>query len=546
MNTIVSSAALKALAAGCLLAAIYSIYSLYRARSFFRSLQRQGLPMPPHDPVWGHLKLVGKILKDLPPDIMPSAALAHEIRLRYPHLDQAFYLDQWPFFKPMLVVLSPDGARQVTQSQSLPKEPGQQEFLKPLTGGYDLDTMEGEEWKFWHNIFSPGFRVTNVAALVPSFVEMAGIFCDRLRQCARKNEVVSLSPMALNLTMDFSSKAIMGHDMHCQTGFNGFAAAMTSQLSWLHYRGTSPLRDLNFIRPLVQRYNTWLMDSYIKKVLQENSEAAKSGQTKLISILDTANKPQDQGHLRIFPDVIRSQIKFMMLAGYDTTGSSIVFLTNLLSQHPEVRARVRAEHDYVFGSDVRATAGLIASQPKLLNQLPYTNAVIKESLRIYPPGATQRLGNRNFNVSIQDSSGSMVPATGEIPAMTLRFLPTEKCNVYVSHYAIHHNPRYWFRPSEFLPDRWLVKGKDDPLRPPANGWRPFERGPRSCVGQEMALTEIKMMCALTAREFDFKPAYEEAGHIAKYHGDPVYLVSRGGAANPSGFYPCRVSYAKRT
>ncbi|KXH54054.1 AflN protein [Colletotrichum salicis] len=346
--------------------------------------------------------------------------------------------------------------------------------------------------------------------------------------------------------MEFSSKAIMGHDMHCQTGFNEFAAAMASQLSWLHYRGTSPLRDVNFIRPLVQRYNTWRMDSYIKKVLQENSEAAKSRQTNSISILDTANKPQDQGHLRIFPDVILSQIKFMMLAGYDTTGSLIVFLTNLLSQHAEVLARVRAEHDDVFGSDVRATAGLITSQPKLLNQLPYTTAVIKELLLIFPPGATQRLGNRDFNVFIQDFSESTEPATGEIPAMTLRSLPTDKCNVYVSHYAIHHNPRYWFRPSEFLPDRWLVKGKDDPLQPPANGWRPFERGPRSCVGQEMALAEIKMVFALTAREFDFKPAYEKTGKTEKYHGDPVYLVSRGGAANPSGFYPCRVSFAKRT
>ncbi|KAK1722700.1 cytochrome P450 [Colletotrichum acutatum] len=536
----------QALGAGCLVSTLYFFYSLYSARSFFRSLQRRGLPMPPHDPIWGHLKLIGIILKDLPPDIMPSAALAHEIRLRYPHLDQAFYLDQWPFFKPMLVVLSPDGARQVTQGQSLPKEPGQREFLKPLTGGYDLDTMEGEEWKFWHNIFSPGFRVANITALVPSLVEIAGNFCDRLRQCAEKNEVASLSPMALDLTMDFSSKAIMGHDMHCQTGYNDFAAAMASQLSWLHYRGTSPLRDINFIRPLVQCYNTWRMNSYINKVLQENSEAAKTRQANSISILDTANSPQDQGHLRILPDVIRSQIKFMMLAGYDTTGSSIVFMTNLLSQHPEVLARVRAEHDDVFGPDLGATAGLIASQPKLLNQLPYTTAVIKESLRIYPPGATQRLGNRDFNVFIEASSDAAKTHPGEKSVAALEPLPTEKCNVYVSHYAIHHNPRYWFRPSEFLPDRWLVKGKDDPLQPPANGWRPFERGPRSCIGQEMALAEIKMLCALTTREFDFKPAYEETGRAEKYHGDPVYLVSRGGAANPSGFFPCRVSFAKKT
>ncbi|OLN85185.1 putative sterigmatocystin biosynthesis P450 monooxygenase stcS-like protein 4 [Colletotrichum chlorophyti] len=444
---------------------------------------------------------------------------------------------------PMLMIVSPDAARQVTQGQTLHKAPGQHKFLKPLTGGYDLDTMEGEEWKLWHNVFSPGFRISNIMALVPSLSEMAAAFCGRLRQCARNShEAVSLSPLALDLTMDFSAKAIMDHDLHCQTGYNDFASAMMSQLSWLHYSGTSPLKDLNFIRPLVQCYNTWRMDKYINRVLAENSRASRTKQTKPISVLGTANIPQEMNHTRVLPKVIRSQIKFMMLAGYDTTGSSIVFMINLLSQHPEVLARVRAEHDEIFGPDLSATRNLIASQPKLLNQLPYTTAVIKESLRLYPPGLTSRLGRRSFQVLIDATPEHGCDYSG--PGINLS-LPTDGCHVIVNHYAIHRNPRYWVYPDEFIPERWLEKDRDDLLQPPANGWRPFERGPRSCIGQEMALTEIKLVCALTAREFDFNPAYDECGRMERYHEDPVYLVSRGGAANPSGYYPCRVSFAKR-
>ncbi|GKT57900.1 cytochrome P450 [Colletotrichum tofieldiae] len=477
------------IAAGLALTFAYAAFALYRARSFFRLLQRRGLPMPPHHPIWGHLKLVADIMRELPPDIMPSAVIGHEIRLRYPQLDQAFYLDQWPFIKPMLIVLSPDGARQITQGQSLPKEPGQHKVLKPLTGGYDLDTMEGDEWKFWHNVFSPGFRVSNIAALVPGLVEIASIFCDRLRQSAGKNETVLLSPMALDLTMDLSSKAIMDHNLHCQTSYNDFAAAMTSQLSWLHYRGTSPLKDCNFIRPLVHRYNTWRMDSYIDKVLSENTKSPEKRQTSSVSVLDTANLPQNKDYAQVLPHVIRSQIKFMMLAGYDTTGSSIVFMISLLSQHPDVLARVRAEHDDVFGPDITAVQRLISSQPKLLNQLSYTTAVIKEALRIYPPGATTRMGNRDFHLMIDEK-----PVYHKEPntATSSLILPTERCNIFVSHYAIHHNPQYCVRPDEFIPERWLKLDKDDPLQPPTNGWRPFERGPRSCIGQEMALAEIKM------------------------------------------------------
>ncbi|KAK2774658.1 cytochrome p450 71b25 [Colletotrichum kahawae] len=220
----------------------------------------------------------------------------------------------------------------------------------------------------------------------------------------------------------------------------------------------------------------------------------------------------------------------MMLAGYDTTGSSIVFMTHLLSKHPEVLARVRAEHDDVLGSDISAAPKLIAANPKLLNLLPYTTAVIKESLRFYPPGATSRYGNPDFHIVIESPNSK----DKGIVCMAI-------------HHKIHHNPRYWERPHEFIPERFLEKAKDDPLQPPANGWRPFERGPRACIGQEMALTEIKMVCAMTAREFEIKPAYDEMRPqpAPQIDNDHVYLVSRGGAANPSGYYPCRISYTTR-
>ncbi|GKT46348.1 cytochrome P450 monooxygenase aflN [Colletotrichum spaethianum] len=306
--------------------------------------------MPPHHPVRGHLKIVSEILRELPPDFMLSAVIVHEIRIRYPYLDQAFYLDQCAFAKPILIVSSPDGARQLTQGHSLGKEPGQQMVLKPLPGGYDLDTMEGDEWKLWHNVLSPGFQVSNIAALVPSLANMANIFCNRLRQSAQRNETV------------------------------------------------------------------WL---------------------------------------------------------------------------------------------------------------PYTTAAIKKTLRIYPPGATSRMSNLDFHLMID-----AIPLNykDSHQARTNLMLPTEGCNVL----AIRHNLPYWAQPNEFIPERWLKEDEGDALQPLANGWRPFERGPRSCTGQKMARTEIKTVCAMTATVFDIKPVYEETGHYEKYHEESVYLVSRGGTANPSG------------
>ncbi|KAL8848214.1 MAG: hypothetical protein Q9221_006732 [Calogaya cf. arnoldii] len=127
-------------------------------------------------------------------------------------------------------------------------------------------------------------------------------------------------------------------------------------------------------------------------------------------------------------------------------------------------------------------------------------------------------------------------------------LPTENCMVWGDHYGTHYNPRYWLRPSEFLPERFLV-AEDDPLHPPKNGWRPFERGPRNCIGQELALTEIKVMLALTVRELNFEERYEEFDKMKgnpkvwNFNGERAYMMRRPGAF-PADHYPCRASRFK--
>lgn len=166
--------------------------------------------------------------------------------------------------------------------------------------------------------------------------------------------------------------------------------------------------------------------------------------------------------------------------------------TDLLAQHPDILSKVRAEYEHVFGPNVTNNASVLSSKPELLNRLPYALAVIKESLRIYPAVAALRDGQPGFYISGDDGQ---------------RF-PTNYCIVWGDHYGTHNNPRHWPQPDEFLPQRWLVP-EGDPLYPPKNAWRRFERGPRNCIGQEVALTEIKVMLVLTIRQYNVRDAYEE-------------------------------------
>ena len=94
-----------------------------------------------------------------------------------------------------------------------------------------------------------------------------------------------------------------------------------------------------------------------------------------------------------------AQIKLFVFAGHDTTSAAAIFTYHLLAQHPDTLSEVRAEYDEVFGSEISVTASLLSSKRPLLNQLSYTLAVIKESLRICPTVAALRDGQPDFFIS---------------------------------------------------------------------------------------------------------------------------------------------------
>ena len=114
------------------------------------------------------------------------------------------------------------------------------------------------------------------------------------------------------------------------------------------------------------------------------------------------------------------------------------------------------------------------------------------------------------------------------------------------HVETHRAPKYWKRPDEFIPDRWLVEPSHE-LSTMKGAWRSFELGPRNCIAQGLVMTELRVVLASIFREFDFKPAYDEwdALHprsgVQKYRGERVYQIEEG-SAHPVDRYQCRVFF----
>jgi len=93
-----------------------------------------------------------------------------------------------------------------------------------------------------------------------------------------------------------------------------------------------------------------------------------------------------------FKTAALDHIKVFMFGGHDTTSSTICYVAYALSRHPEALKKVRQEYDEVFGPEVWQTAARIKEDPYIINKLPYTVAIVKECLRLWPPASSVRVG----------------------------------------------------------------------------------------------------------------------------------------------------------
>ena len=332
--------------------------------------------------------------------------------------------------------------------------------------------------------------------------------------------------------------------------------ALRRQMRWMAFGSEgNPLQQYHPFRPFVHWYNTYQMNQYISPEVDarfemyrnaSRSEDKSSAIVRNKSVIDLAliaylkqnpNISSSSGIDPLFKDIAINQMKLFLFSGHDTTSSTVCYILYLLSIYPDVLSRIRAEHDDVFGSDSSQAANKISEDPYLLNKLPYTTATIKESMRLFPAASTTRRGEPSFTITD--------------PRNGLHYPADQSTLIWLVSHACHHDPAFWPRANEFLPERWLAKEGEE-FCPKQGAWRPFELGPRACIGKELSLLELKVLLSLVARCFELTAAYkeldaaEEEQHKSKklrmavvktVDGERAYQVGKG---EPSAFLPCRV------
>jgi cytochrome P450 len=218
------------------------------------------------------------------------------------------------------------------------------------------------------------------------------------------------------------------------------------------------------------------LDATIYRLISQRRKDERDHGDLLSMLLaaEDAENPQK----RLTDAEVRDQAMTLFLAGHETTANALAWTWHLLTQHDEVRAKMKAEIDAVLGPE--RMPGLEDAA-----KLPYTTAVFSEAMRIFPP--VWVVGRRALeDVTIGDY---------EVPKRTI---------VIMSQYLVHRDERWWPNAMEFRPGRWLDEQAGEAR--PKFAYFPFGGGGRICIGDAFAWTEGVLILAVMARRWRFEAA----------------------------------------
>ncbi|KAJ8122726.1 hypothetical protein ONZ43_g1147 [Nemania bipapillata] len=489
------------------------------------------LPQMPTTLILGHLKTMDSFIRGGKPNGHPDLAFrAINEALGRPPL---MLMDLRPFGPPMAIVRSHEVAEQVSKAYkqfpySLPKMPEVYGHMVHVTGPTSILGADGEEWKRLRKRFNAGFAPQQIITFLPRILEKSLTFISNLDNFVATEKSFSLVEVTGNLTFDIITSVTMNVDFGAQKMDQ--PNEFTSAYHELFETYASEQMDLPwFFTPLKEWRRRQLANRVRKRLTSivqhaygnRKHQSVKSRSILSLSLEDNTSTIPD----RVINEAC-DQLSTFLFAGHDTTSILLSWMFYELGRTPHAMQALRDELDNIFGPDpspyIVRDKLLSDGGQELLNRMTYTAAAIKETLRLWPPAGTARLTKPGAGIKVQTSTGEY---------------NLEGVNIYNCAIMIQRDPEvYGDTANDFVPERWLQNETGAKQIPPS-AWRPFERGPRNCIGQELANLEARVVVALVGRRYDFVKI--GLGQLAADEiGNPI-LEEQGRYKVESEMYPTR-------
>lgn len=336
--------------------------------------------------------------------------------------------------------------------------------------GEGLLTSEGQFHTRQRRLIQPSFYRERLQTYAETMTECGA----RARARWADGEVLDVAAEMMRTTLDVVGRTLFDCDVEGESADIG--AALTDVISMfdtllLPLAGVLQQLPLPSIRR-AHRAREFL-DRRIYRMIAERRGSAVQG-TDLLSTLIIA--VDEQGHMT--DSQVRDEALTLLLAGHETTAVALTWTWYMLARHPEVEERFRAELRRVLNGRLPQYADLPA--------LEYTERLLAESLRLYPPAwALGRLALSETRIH-----NHLIP-------------PGSVC--VLSPYVTHRDPRFWPNPERFDPDRFLPEAK---ATRPRFAYFPFGGGSRVCIGERFAWMEAVLLLATIGQQWRFHVAPE--------------------------------------
>jgi cytochrome P450 len=349
----------------------------------------------------------------------------------------------------------------------------------PLTESYCSDIRSGAQMPKRGSL--P--KSTVIVASVPlpecrAYASTMVAYADRVRRGWSPGAAVDVSREMSRLTLLIVGKTLFDADVESHARDVGDAMSGLMDSFWtLMLPFGETLQRLPIPHMRRGRKARERLDAIIYGIIRER-RANLGDRGDLLSMLLMAQDDEDRGR-GMTDRQVRDEAMTIFLAGHETTANALTWTWYLLSQSPEVERRLHAEIDRVLEGRLPTVADV--------DRLPYTNRVVTESMRLYPPAWL--VGRRAIN---QYSIGPYY-----VPPRSI---------IIMSQWIVQRDRRHYADPERFDPDRWTPAFK---AALPRFAYFPFGGGPRQCIGESFAWMELVLLVATLAQQwrFDLVPGH---------------------------------------
>ncbi|MFO0554624.1 MAG: cytochrome P450 [Polyangiaceae bacterium] len=330
--------------------------------------------------------------------------------------------------------------------------------------GVGLLTSKGDLWKRQRKLMSQAFVPKRIQSYADAMVRVteAGL------RSWRHGDEANLHAEMSRVTMEVVADVLFGAGVSAKEGSTVREAMEV--INEFFANSPEAIAKLPAWVPTPRNYRMNHAVSQIDALIFQIIAARRAGEPR-DDLLGTLLAAQDDDGSVMTDRQLRDEAVTLFLAGHETTALTLAHTLYLLSTHPDVERKLHAEIASVLGARSPTAADVRA--------LPYTESVLKESMRLFPPAwTTGREATEDVEIG-----GCFVPRGAQL---------------LMSQWVVHRDPRWFPNPEGFDPERWSPERAKDI---PRYAYFPFGGGPRVCIGNHFAMMEATLLLALIVRDW---------------------------------------------